>query len=129
MSQNDIISYKEGKKKGYCKLPKKIANKIEKKQKLTKIEQQHQRGLLGIELDVKKEKSERGAFWVQGIETTSVSSAITTTTTTQKVVTIGAKVSKEFFDEEVGKMRPFAGKVQVYGECVKFIILYMLDIS
>lgn len=128
MSQNDIISYEEGKKKGYCKLPKKIANKIEKKQKLTKIEQQRQRGLLEIELDEKKEKSERGSFWVQGIETTSVSSAITTTTT-QKVVTIGAKVSKDFIDEEVGKMRPFAGKVQAYGECVKFIILYMLDIS
>ena len=118
--KTDIISYKEGKKRGYCKLPKKIANKIEKKQKLTKHEEQIRRGLLEIELDVKKEKSERGAFWVRGVETTSVSSA-TATTTTQQVVTIGAKVSKEFFDDKVGKMRPFAGEVRAFGECVKFI--------
>ena len=122
--KTDIISYKEGKKRGYCKLPKKIANKIEKKQKLTKHEEQIRRGLLEIELDVKKEKSERGAFWVRGVETTSVSSA-TATTTTQQVVTIGAKVSKEFFDDKVGKTRPFAGEVRAFGECVKFIILYI----
>ena len=122
--KTDIISYKEGKKRGYCKLPKKIANKIEKKQKLTKHEEQIRRGLLEIELDVKKEKSERGAFWVRGVEKTSVSSA-TATTTSQQVVTIGAKVSKEFFDDKVGKMRPFAGEVRAFGECVKFIILYI----
>lgn len=29
---------------------------------------------------------------------------------------IGTKVSKKFFDNKLGKMRPFAGKVHAFGE-------------
>lgn len=100
--KNDII--KKGKKKGNCEVPKEIANKIEKK------EEQVQRGLLEIELD----ESERKAFWVRGVEETK---SVSSNTTTQ-VITLGAKVSKDFFDDKIGKMRPFAGEVQAFGECV-----------
>ena len=30
---------------------------------------------------------------------------------------IGTKVSKSFFDEELGEVRPFAGSVVSFGEC------------
>ena len=30
---------------------------------------------------------------------------------------VGAKVSKSFFDEELGEMRPFAGSIVSFGEC------------
>ena len=34
---------------------------------------------------------------------------------------IGTKVSKRFFDSELGKMRPFAGKVYAFGEYILVI--------
>ena len=54
-----IIPYEEGESKGYYKMPKKISNKMEKKQKLTKTEEQIKRGLAEIVSDMTKKKSER----------------------------------------------------------------------
>jgi len=54
-----IIPYEEGESKGYYKMPKKISNKMEKKQKLTKTEEQIKRGLAEIVSDMAKKKSER----------------------------------------------------------------------
>jgi len=43
--------------------------------------------------------------------------------TTQKYE-VGTKVSKSFFDEELGEVRPFAGSVVSFGECVIHVYTY-----
>ena len=102
VSESKVISYEQGKLQGYNILPTKIANKLKKKQKLTKIEEQIHRGLREVELDVKKEKVDRGLLWLS--------------TSNKQVYKVGTRVLKKFFDEEIGKIRPFAGTVERYGE-------------
>jgi hypothetical protein len=60
-----IIPYEEGESKGYCIMPKKISTKLEKKQKLTKTEEQIKRGLVEIVADMKQDKSERLAWMMK----------------------------------------------------------------
>jgi len=57
-----------------------------------------------VELDVKKDKADRGLLWL--------------TTSNKQVYKIGSRVLKKFFDEEIGKIRPFAGTIERYGECL-----------
>ena len=102
VSESKVISYEQGKLQGYNILPSKIANKLKKKQKLTKIEEQIHRGLREVELDVKKDKIDRGLLWL--------------TTNKKQVYEVGTRVTKKFFDEEIGKIRPFAGTIERYGE-------------
>ena len=59
VSENKVISYEQGKLQGYNILPSKIANKIKKRQHLTKIEEQIHRGLMEVELDVTAMKKSR----------------------------------------------------------------------
>jgi hypothetical protein len=54
-----ITSFEEGEKAGHCNIPKKIQAKLDKKVKLTKTEEQIERGLRELQEDMKKEKSER----------------------------------------------------------------------
>lgn len=54
-----IISFEEGEKGGNCKMPKKIKAKMEKGLKLTKTEEQIERGLRELQLDMQKDKSDR----------------------------------------------------------------------
>lgn len=63
--ETKLINYEEGERKGFCIMPKKIQKKIEKKQKLTKTEEQIQRGLKEIEADMKMDKSDRAAWMMQ----------------------------------------------------------------
>jgi len=108
VSESKVISYEQGKLQGCNILPPKIANKLKKKQHLTKIEEQIHRGLREVELDVKKDKADRGLLWL--------------TTNNKQVYKVGTRVLKKFFDEEIGKIRPFAGTIERYGEClVKFV--------
>ncbi|KAL3786252.1 hypothetical protein ACHAW5_001033 [Stephanodiscus triporus] len=61
--KSKIIHYEDGKRMGYGKLPKKVQQKIDKDSKLTYTEELISRGLIEIELDMKKDKSERVAAW------------------------------------------------------------------
>jgi hypothetical protein len=54
-----LVDYEEGESKGYSEMPKKIQNKIDKKAKLTKTEEQMMRGLIEIKKDMARDKSER----------------------------------------------------------------------
>ena len=63
--ETKIIPYEEGESKGYCKMPKKISNKVEKKQKLTKTEEQIKRGLAEIVSDMAKKPSDRAAWMMK----------------------------------------------------------------
>ncbi|KAL7538830.1 hypothetical protein ACHAXR_008808 [Thalassiosira sp. AJA248-18] len=60
-----LINYEEGQRKGFCKMPKKIQKKIEKKQKLTKTEEQIRRGLKEIEGDMGRDKPDRAAWMMK----------------------------------------------------------------
>ena len=53
------MSFEEGEKKGLCQMPKKIQAKLDKGVKLTKTEEQMKRGLIELQEDMKKDKSER----------------------------------------------------------------------
>ena len=57
-----IVHYEEGERLGYCTIPKKIQQKLEKEAKLSKTEEQILRGLTEIEQDMRKDKSERVAW-------------------------------------------------------------------
>ena len=59
LPESKIVHYEEGERLEYCNMPKKIQQKIEKKSKLTKTEEQIQRGLTEIVSDMKKDKSDR----------------------------------------------------------------------
>ncbi len=62
LPETKIVHYEEGERLGYCKMPRKIQQKIEKNAKLTKTEEQIRRGLIEIEEDMRKDKSERVAW-------------------------------------------------------------------
>lgn len=62
LPDSKIVHYEEGERLGYCKMPKKIQQKFEKKGKLTKTEEQIRRGLTEIEEDMRRDKSERVAW-------------------------------------------------------------------
>lgn len=62
LPESKIVPYEVGQRGGYCKIPPKIEQKIEKKQKLTKTEEQIRRGLIEIEADMARDKSERAAW-------------------------------------------------------------------
>ena len=57
--ESKIVNYKEGRRLGYCDTPKKIQRKVENISKLTKNEDQIQRGLIEIVSDMKRDKSDR----------------------------------------------------------------------
>ena len=59
LPESKIVHYEEGERLEYCKMPKKIQQKIEKKSKLTKTEEQIRRGLTEIVADMKRNKSDR----------------------------------------------------------------------
>lgn len=65
LPESKIVHYEEGERMGYCKMPKKIQQKIDKDAKLTKTEEQIRRGLIEIETDMKKDKSERVAWMMK----------------------------------------------------------------
>lgn len=65
LPETKIVPYEEGQRNGYCKIPPKIEQKIEKKLKLTKTEEQIRRGLIEIEADMARDKSERAAWMMQ----------------------------------------------------------------
>ncbi|KAL3809175.1 hypothetical protein ACHAXA_010633 [Cyclostephanos tholiformis] len=65
LPESKIVRYEEGERLGYCKLPKKIQQKVEKGAKLTKTEEQIRRGLTEIESDILKDKSERVSWMMQ----------------------------------------------------------------
>jgi len=60
--ETKLTPYDEGERKGYCKMPKKIQKKVEKKQKLTKTEEQIKRGLKEIVGDMQHDKPDRAAW-------------------------------------------------------------------
>jgi len=62
---NKITPYEKGQGLGYCKIPKKIQKKVEKKQRLTKTEEQIKRGLKEIEADMLRDTNERAAWMMQ----------------------------------------------------------------
>lgn len=62
LPESKIVQYEEGQRNGYCKIPPKIKQKIEKNQKLTKTEEQIRRGLIEIEADMARDKSGRAAW-------------------------------------------------------------------
>lgn len=59
LPESKIVHYEEGERLEYCNMPKKIQQKIEKKSKLTKTEEQIRRGLTEIVSDMKRDKSDR----------------------------------------------------------------------
>mmetsp|Transcript_35209 Transcript_35209/g.63359 ORF Transcript_35209/g.63359 Transcript_35209/m.63359 type:complete len:200 (-) Transcript_35209:218-817(-) len=63
VNENQLIKYEEGTQKGYNKMPKKMQNKIAKKQKFSKKEDRLERGQLEIEADMQRDKAER-AKWI-----------------------------------------------------------------
>jgi len=63
--ETKLIKFEEGERRGFCKLPKKIQKKVEKKQKLTKTEEQIKRGLKEIVGDMEREKPDRAAWMMQ----------------------------------------------------------------
>jgi len=65
LPETKIVPYEEGQRNGYCKISSKIQQKIEKKQKLTKTEEQIRRGLIEIEADMARDKSDRAAWMMQ----------------------------------------------------------------
>jgi hypothetical protein len=65
LPESKIVPYEDGQRNGYCKIPPKIEQKIDKKQKLTKTEEQIRRGLIEIEADMGRDKSERAAWMMQ----------------------------------------------------------------
>jgi len=60
-----ITPYEEGEQNGYTRMPKKIQKKVEKKQKLTKTEEQIKRGLKEIMADMEREEGDRAAWMMQ----------------------------------------------------------------
>ncbi|KAL7505489.1 hypothetical protein ACHAXN_004282 [Cyclotella atomus] len=56
---NKLISFEEGEEAGHCNIPKKIRAKLDKKLKLTKTEEQIERGLRELQEDMKKSKNDR----------------------------------------------------------------------
>lgn len=65
LPETKIVPYEEGQRNGYCKISSKIQQKIEKKLKLTKTEEQIRRGLIEIEADMARDKSDRAAWMMQ----------------------------------------------------------------
>lgn len=63
--ETKILKYEDGNLKGYHQMPKKIQKKIEKKQKLTKTEEQIRRGLKEIEGDMPRDKADRVAWMMK----------------------------------------------------------------
>ncbi len=59
-----IVPYEEGVQDGYCKISPRIEDKIYKKKKLIKMEEQIRRGFIEIKADMARNKSERGATWM-----------------------------------------------------------------
>lgn len=59
VQEKNLITFEEGCKKGYDKIPSKISKKLERQAKLTKNEEQHLRGLTEIKDDSKKKKEDR----------------------------------------------------------------------
>mmetsp|Transcript_1803 Transcript_1803/g.3872 ORF Transcript_1803/g.3872 Transcript_1803/m.3872 type:complete len:610 (+) Transcript_1803:92-1921(+) len=59
-----LINYEDGKQKGCCELPKSIQNRIAMGQKVSRKEDRLKCGLMEIEADMKRDKSERGAQWM-----------------------------------------------------------------
>jgi len=60
-----LINFEEGEMKGYCKVPKKIQRKKEKKQRMTKTEEQIMRGLREIVEDMQLGKEDRAAWMMK----------------------------------------------------------------
>jgi len=60
-----LINFEDGEIKGYCKVPKKIQKKSEKKQKMTKTEDQIKRGLGEIADDMQLDKVDRAAWMMR----------------------------------------------------------------
>jgi hypothetical protein len=54
-----LISFEEGEQNGHCVIPKKVQAKLDKGLKLTKTEEQFERGLRELQNDMMKDKSER----------------------------------------------------------------------
>ena len=72
LPESKIVRYEEGERLGYCNIPKKIQQKVEKKSKLTKTEDQIRRGLIEIVSDMKRDKSDRIEWRLIGRRTMSM---------------------------------------------------------
>ncbi|KAL7544677.1 hypothetical protein ACHAWF_008045 [Thalassiosira exigua] len=60
-----LVAYEEGTRRGYCNVPCKVQAKIGNKRKLNKTEELHMRGLVEIEADMQRDKSNRAQWMMQ----------------------------------------------------------------